>query len=68
VVRIANQVSSLRDLETNAPSGGALDIDFLGNTRIVNAIIDRRAVEAAAPAPLGPRSLPTRQMQVRPRG
>ena len=50
-------VSPLRDSGDNNPAGGVPNIDFSGQPRIVNAIIDRGAVEAAdAPpaVPVGP--------------
>jgi len=47
---VPNAVSPLRDSGLNAPGGGVPNIDFSGQSRIVNVTIDRGAVEADAPA------------------
>jgi len=41
--------SPLRDSGNNTPTGGALTIDFRGNPRVINTIIDRGASEAPVP-------------------
>jgi hypothetical protein len=46
-----NEVSPLRDSGTNSPYGGVGTVDLAGNARIVNATVDRGAIEAAANAP-----------------
>jgi hypothetical protein len=46
VERIPLDVSPLRDSGNNSPTGGALAIDFRGNPRVVNTVIDRGASEA----------------------
>jgi hypothetical protein len=47
---VPDDVSPLRDSGDNAPLGEVPSIDFSGQPRIVNLIIDRGAVEADAPA------------------
>jgi hypothetical protein len=47
---VPNAVSPLRDSGLNSPLGGVPNIDFSGQSRIVNVVIDRGAVEADAPA------------------
>lgn len=51
--------SVLRDSGVNSPAGGIPSIDFSGYARIINGVIDRGAVEAAAVAPLGPSVTPS---------
>lgn len=53
---VPNAVSPLRDSGVNTPLGGVPNIDFSGQSRIVNVTIDRGAVEADAPVgvPTGP--------------
>jgi hypothetical protein len=53
---VPDAVSPLRDSGENAPLGQIPNIDFSGNPRIANLVIDRGAVEAEAPPvlPLGP--------------
>jgi len=48
----------LRDSGQNSPTGGALVIDFLGNSRVINSTIDRGAIEAPPPTPVGPQVTP----------
>jgi hypothetical protein len=54
---IPNASSPLRDSGQNSPGGGLLAIDFRGQTRIKNAVVDRGAVEADPPPAVGPQIL-----------
>jgi hypothetical protein len=53
---VPDAVSPLRDSGENTPLGQIPNIDFSGNPRIANLVVDRGAVEAEAPPvlPLGP--------------
>lgn len=55
---VPNAESVLRDSGDNTPTGGIPSIDFSGNARIINGVIDRGAVEAAAVLPIGPSVTP----------
>ncbi|MCC6561468.1 MAG: hypothetical protein IT478_08930 [Xanthomonadales bacterium] len=55
---VPNAESVLRDSGDNTPTGGIPSIDFSGNARIINGVIDRGAVEAAAVPPIGPSVTP----------
>ncbi|MBI2398688.1 MAG: hypothetical protein HYV17_12905 [Xanthomonadales bacterium] len=55
---VPNAESVLRDSGDNTPTGGIPSIDFSGNARIINTVIDRGAVEAAAVPPIGPSVTP----------
>lgn len=50
--------SVLRDSGNNSPLGGIPAVDFIGNARVINSVIDRGAMEAAAVPPLGPIIIP----------
>lgn len=54
---IPNASSPLRDSGQNSPGGGLLAIDFRGQSRIKNAVVDRGAVEADPPPAIGPQIL-----------
>lgn len=55
---VPNAESVLRDSGDNTPTGGIPSIDFSGNARIINGVIDRGAVEAPAVLPIGPSVTP----------
>lgn len=59
VKMVPNTESVLRDSGLNNPSGGIPGIDFSGQNRIINDVIDRGAVEALPEPPLGPLVFPS---------